>query len=170
MVSCSSSSDFNSPQKTAADLSYTTFKTDCYKRLHQRGNQNPYIEEEQTTQWPNEKVQKDKQWSTKHAHKTKDRATRTPLKTGGELRCSGRVSSSCSINLLHYIIKSYHRHNFLFSFNIWLAARVLVISIVHRRQLLIWATPLLRPTVIKGYATLSSDRTKLEVMSRWILL
>ena len=25
--------------------------------------------------------------------KTKDRATRTPLKTGGDLRCSGRVSS-----------------------------------------------------------------------------
>ena len=24
-------------------------------------------------------------------HKTKDRVTRTPLKTGGELRCSGRV-------------------------------------------------------------------------------
>jgi hypothetical protein len=31
-------------------------------------NQNPYIEEEQTTQWPNEKVQKDKQRSTKHTH------------------------------------------------------------------------------------------------------
>ena len=30
------------------------------------GNQNPYIEEEQTTQWPKEKVQKDKQRSTKH--------------------------------------------------------------------------------------------------------
>jgi len=30
--------------------------------------------------------------TTKHAHKTKDRATHTPLKTGGELRCSGRVS------------------------------------------------------------------------------
>jgi hypothetical protein len=28
-------------------------------------------------------------------HKTKDRVTRTPLKTGGERRCSGRVSSSC---------------------------------------------------------------------------
>jgi hypothetical protein len=28
--------------------------------------------EEQTTQWPNEKVQKDKQRSTKHTHKTKD--------------------------------------------------------------------------------------------------
>jgi hypothetical protein len=28
--------------------------------------------EERTTQWPNEKVQKDKQRSTKHTHKTKD--------------------------------------------------------------------------------------------------
>ena len=28
--------------------------------------------------------------------KTKDRATRTPRKTGGEYRFSGRVSSSCS--------------------------------------------------------------------------
>ena len=27
---------------------------------YQRGNQNPYIEEEQTTQWEKEKVQKDK--------------------------------------------------------------------------------------------------------------
>ena len=60
------------------------------------GNENPYIEEEQTTQWPKEKVQKDKQRSTKHTHKTKDRVTRTPLKTGGELRCSGRIGSSCS--------------------------------------------------------------------------
>jgi len=50
---------------------------------YQRGNQNPYIEEEQTTQWPKEKVQKDKQRSTKHKiYKTKDRVTRTPLKTG----------------------------------------------------------------------------------------
>jgi hypothetical protein len=52
---------------------------------HQKGNQNPYIEEEQITQWPKEKVQKDKQQSTKHTYKTKDRVTRTPLKTGGEL-------------------------------------------------------------------------------------
>jgi hypothetical protein len=50
---------------------------------YQRGNQNPYIEEEQTTQWPKEKVQKDKQRSIKHTYKTKDRVTRTPLKTGG---------------------------------------------------------------------------------------
>jgi hypothetical protein len=43
-----------------------------------------------------EKRQKDKQRSTKHTHKTKDRVTRFPLKIGGELRYSGRVSSSCS--------------------------------------------------------------------------
>jgi hypothetical protein len=50
------------------------------------GNQNSYIEEEQTTQWAKEeeqttqwakeKVQKDKQRSTKHTHKTKDRVRR----------------------------------------------------------------------------------------------
>ena len=62
----------------------------------QGGNQNPYIEEEQTTQWPKEKVQKDKQRSTKHTHKGKDRVKRTPLKAEGELRCSGRVGSFCS--------------------------------------------------------------------------
>jgi len=70
------------------------FCSQCYNDIirwvwrYQRGKQ--------TTQWPKEKVQKDKQRSTKHTHKTKDRVTRTSLKTGGELRCSGRVSSSCS--------------------------------------------------------------------------
>jgi len=49
---------------------------------YQRGNQNPYIEEEQTTQWPKEIVQKEKQWSTKHTHIIKDRVTRTTLKPG----------------------------------------------------------------------------------------
>jgi hypothetical protein len=34
------------------------------------------------TQWPKEKVQKDKQRSTKHTYKTKDRVTQTPLKPG----------------------------------------------------------------------------------------
>jgi hypothetical protein len=80
---------------------------------YQRGNQNPYIEEEQTTQWLSEQVQKDKQRSTKHTYKTKDRVTRTPLKPGGELRCSGRVSSSCStsgarrINLVTNLVISH---------------------------------------------------------------
>jgi len=39
-------------------------------KIPQGGNQNAYIEEEQTTQWSKEKV------------------TRTPLKSEGELRCS----------------------------------------------------------------------------------
>ena len=42
------------------------------------------------------KGKNDKRRSTKHTHKTKDRVTQTPLKTGGELMCSGRVSSSYS--------------------------------------------------------------------------
>ena len=54
-----------------------------------------YIEEEQIPQWPKEKSTKG-QRSTKHTYKTKDRVTRTPLKTACELRCSGRVSISCS--------------------------------------------------------------------------
>ena len=59
------------------------FKEYSLRRVwkYQRGNQNPYIEE-QTTQWPKEKVQKDKQRSTKHTYKTKDQVTETPLKTG----------------------------------------------------------------------------------------
>jgi len=81
----------------------------------QRGNQNPYIKEVQTTQWQKEKVQKDKQRSTKHTYKTKDRATRTPLKTGGKLRSSGRVSSSYStsdtsrVNLVTNPVIRYER-------------------------------------------------------------
>jgi len=57
-----------------------------------------YIEEEQTTRTMTKrkstKGQKDKQRSTKHTHKTKDRVTRSQLKTGDELKCSGGVSSS----------------------------------------------------------------------------
>jgi hypothetical protein len=45
-----------------------------------------YIEEEQTIHWNREKAQQDKQRSTKHIHKTKDRVTRTSLKTVGEIR------------------------------------------------------------------------------------
>ena len=67
-------------------------------KIPKGGNQNTYIEEEQTTQWSKEKVQKYKQRSTKHTYKTNDRGTRTPLKNGCELRCFGRVSSSCSIS------------------------------------------------------------------------
>jgi hypothetical protein len=68
-------------------------------KIPKGGNQNPYFEEEQTTQWPKEKVQKDKQRSTKHTHKTKDRLTRTQLKTGGELRCSEYTNPVIKISL-----------------------------------------------------------------------
>ena len=53
-------------------------KPQTYKRslkIPKGGNQNPYIVEEQTTQWPKEREQQDKQRST---HKTKDRGTQTP--------------------------------------------------------------------------------------------
>ena len=59
---------------------------------HQKGNQNRYLEG-QTTQLPKEKGQKDKQRSRKHIHKTKDRVTRTPLKTGGTLMYQTRVQT-----------------------------------------------------------------------------
>jgi hypothetical protein len=63
------------------------------RRVLRRGNQNPYIEEEQKTQWPKcKRTNNDLQ----NIYKTKDRVTRTPLKIGGELRCSRRVGSSCS--------------------------------------------------------------------------
>jgi hypothetical protein len=39
-------------------------------RIHQRGNQNPQIEDGRTIQWRKEKGQKDKQRSTKHYTKS----------------------------------------------------------------------------------------------------
>ena len=60
-------------------------------KIPKGGYQNPYIKEEQTTQWPKEKVQKDKQRSTKHTHKAKDQVTRAPLKTGSELSALSTV-------------------------------------------------------------------------------
>jgi len=80
-------------------------KTTVERRVwrYQRGNQNPYIEEEQTTQWTKGKGQKDKQRSTKHAYNTKERVTRTSLKTGDDLRCSERISSSWSTSDTHRV-------------------------------------------------------------------
>jgi hypothetical protein len=79
---------------------------------HQRVNHNPYIAEGQTTQCPKEKGQKDKQRSTKYCstQKTKDRVTRTPLKTGGR-RCSGRASSPCSTNDTRCVTVQRHQHH-----------------------------------------------------------
>ena len=52
-------------------------------KKNRQHNSQKKIEEKQTTQWPKVKIQKDKQRSTKHTYKTKDRVTRTPLKSGG---------------------------------------------------------------------------------------
>jgi hypothetical protein len=38
-----------------------------------------------------------------NTQKTKDRPKRTPLKTGGELKCSGRVNSSCSTSETRHV-------------------------------------------------------------------
>jgi hypothetical protein len=62
----------------------------------------------QTTQWPKKKrtdntmAKEEKDNRTNDdlqntTHKTKDRVTRTPLKTGGQLRCSGRVGSASEL-------------------------------------------------------------------------
>ena len=53
---------------------------------YQAGNQNTSIEEGQTAQCAKENEQKDKQRSTKHTDTTKDRVTRTPLKTCGDFK------------------------------------------------------------------------------------
>ena len=79
------------------------------------------IRKRKKTRQQNGQKKKDKQRSTKHTHKTKDRVTRTPLKTGGERRCSRWVGSSCStsgtrrVNLVCIIIcletgKAYPRN------------------------------------------------------------
>jgi hypothetical protein len=49
-----------------------------------------------------EKVQKDKQRSTKHAHKTKDRVTLTPLIPGVNSDTSYSTSGTRCVNLLTY--------------------------------------------------------------------
>jgi hypothetical protein len=56
----------------------------------------------------NGQMKKDKQRSTRHTHKTKVRVTQTPLKTMGELGCSGRVSSDTRrVNLVTNAVLSH---------------------------------------------------------------
>jgi len=44
-----------------------------------------YIEEQQTTQWPKENKQKNKQRSTKHTYKNKRSSNTNPTKIRGEI-------------------------------------------------------------------------------------
>jgi hypothetical protein len=57
-----------------------------YRRVckYQSGNQNPYIEEEQTTQWPKEKSTKG-QTTIYKTSTSNQRSSKTNLKTGDEL-------------------------------------------------------------------------------------
>jgi hypothetical protein len=95
-----------------------------------KSNQHRYIEEDQTTQWPKEQVQKDKQRSTKHTYKANDRVTRTPLKSGGYLRCSNsgtrRVNLVTNPVISHAWGKdrgwSHHLERFTVTIMTWLTA------------------------------------------------
>jgi hypothetical protein len=60
-----------------------------YRKLYFKGNVYVIPGQKKKDKWTNNDLQN-------ITHKTKDPATRTPLKTGGEPRCSGKVSSSCS--------------------------------------------------------------------------
>ena len=81
-------------------------------KRYQRGNQ---IRISRKNRQSNGQKKNDKLRSTKLAYKTKDRITWTPLKTGDELRCSGKVSISCStsdtrrVNLVANLVISHER-------------------------------------------------------------
>jgi hypothetical protein len=101
-------------------MNRNSYKYFLWDHLQRCTFKNPSIVK-QTTQWPKEKIQKDKTPSIKYTHKTKDRLTRTPLKPGwtqvlrnsssscstrsgknmttNELRCSGRVAVPAPLDL-----------------------------------------------------------------------
>ena len=79
---------------------------------YQKGNQNPWIEEEQTTRWPKEKLQKDKRWSTKHTHTTKVRLT---LKTSSisEMMRLCKLWAKCRTSYIAWWIALFYSWNIL---------------------------------------------------------
>ena len=68
---------------------------------YQKGNQNPYIEEEQTTSWPRKKYKRTNN-DLQNTHTTKDRVTLTPLKQLINLTRRQRIDSHNVI--IFYII------------------------------------------------------------------
>jgi hypothetical protein len=76
------------------------------------------IEEEQTTQWPKEKVQRNKQRSTKHTYKTKYRVTRTPLKLSSKIYIInnwGLMKKTILDEVVFILFLSYSEHRELYS-------------------------------------------------------
>jgi hypothetical protein len=65
-------------KKEGQDKSEDTKGTIRIRKSKKNRQHNDQKTEEQTTQWPKGKGQKDKQRFSKHTHKTKDQVTRTP--------------------------------------------------------------------------------------------
>ena len=63
-------------------------------------------------------------------HKTKDQVTRTLLKTGVELRCSGRVSSFCSTLYQSFIKNMNHITREIFNNGYWYPRHYLMKGII----------------------------------------
>jgi hypothetical protein len=73
------------------------------KRYQKGDNQSLYIKEEQTTQWPKEKVHKDQQRSTKHTHKTKAKTAYSescsPTFYNGQIYCKNLLDRNHTVDL-----------------------------------------------------------------------
>ena len=82
------------------------------------GNQNPYIEE-QTTQWPKEKVQKDKQRSIKHTYKTKRSNNTNPTKHRGWNQVL-RKGKQFLLDWLTFILIVVFTSKFYIDYSYWL--------------------------------------------------
>ena len=88
---------------------YFKAKTSCWATLDSRSGWSCQkvvrIRKSKNDRQHNGQKKKDKQLSTKHTHKTKDRATRTPIKTGGGLRYF--ASGTRNVNLATNPVISY---------------------------------------------------------------
>ena len=139
----------------------------CLRRVwrYQRGNQNPYIEEEQTTQLPKEKVQRDKQRSTKHTYKTKDRVTQTSLKIGDEHRCFEMILEiSCPHDTVGHIIYKKGKcsfYSFSSSFEVCFLVQILP---VHLFQTKIWQSII---PVYLSITPVQQSITPVQVYNTW---
>jgi hypothetical protein len=80
------------------------------------------MEEEQTTQCPKVKVQKDKQRSTKHTYKTKDRETHLTVRYGRSLStqfCRNIALSPIPRDSILHTLLYVHKLNFRIEAYYW---------------------------------------------------
>jgi hypothetical protein len=81
--------DLIQSNQSLPELSFLAIEVKARIWRYQRGNQNPYIEEEQNIQWPKKKYKRTNNDLQNITHKTKDHVTRTTLNTGRD--CSQTV-------------------------------------------------------------------------------